>query len=157
MSAAEELHRRGVRIEELRAQNAKLVAALEDIKRYANDHDDEWVPERVDRALAAAGHTDRPSHSLADPRDGKASMSEFDGPIMATLVQNNDALRAQNAKLVAALVEIAKQKLVSEMADVDEAVHADFEGGYEECISRSRAALAAARRPQGSGEADDGP
>ena len=40
----------------LRAQNAELVAALEDIKRYANDHDDEWVPERVDRALAAAGH-----------------------------------------------------------------------------------------------------
>ena len=39
----------------LRAQNAELVAALKDIKRYANDHDDEWVPERVDRALAAAG------------------------------------------------------------------------------------------------------
>ena len=39
----------------LRAQNAELVAALKDIKRYANDHDDEWVPERVDRALVAAG------------------------------------------------------------------------------------------------------
>ncbi len=31
MSAAEELHNRGVRIEELRAQNAELVAALEGV------------------------------------------------------------------------------------------------------------------------------
>ena len=44
-------------INELRARNAELVAALKDIKRYANDHDDEWVPERVDRALAAAGRS----------------------------------------------------------------------------------------------------
>jgi hypothetical protein len=35
MSAAEELHNRGVRIEELRARNAELVAALERIVNRA--------------------------------------------------------------------------------------------------------------------------
>ena len=35
----------------LRARVAKLEAALRDCKRYAEDHDDEWVPFRVDDAL----------------------------------------------------------------------------------------------------------
>ena len=37
----------------LRARVAKLEAALLDCKRYAEDHDDEWVPFRVDDALSA--------------------------------------------------------------------------------------------------------
>jgi hypothetical protein len=37
--------------EALRARVAKLEAALKDCKRYAEDHDDEWVPYRVDDAL----------------------------------------------------------------------------------------------------------
>jgi BMFP domain-containing protein YqiC len=35
----------------LRARVAKLEAALRDCKRYAEDHDDEWVPFTVDEAL----------------------------------------------------------------------------------------------------------
>ena len=35
----------------LRAWVAQLEAALKDCKRYAEDHDDEWVPFRVDDAL----------------------------------------------------------------------------------------------------------
>jgi hypothetical protein len=38
-------------IEVLEARVAKLEAALRDCKRYAEDHDDEWVPFRVDDAL----------------------------------------------------------------------------------------------------------
>ena len=38
----------------LRARVAKLEAALLDCRRYAEDHDDEWVPFRVDDALADA-------------------------------------------------------------------------------------------------------
>jgi hypothetical protein len=38
-------------IESLRARVAQLEAALLDCKRYAEDHDDEWVPSRVDDAL----------------------------------------------------------------------------------------------------------
>jgi hypothetical protein len=40
---------------ELRARVAKLEAALRDCKRYAEDHDDEWVPFRVDDALQDKG------------------------------------------------------------------------------------------------------
>lgn len=64
-------------------------------------------------------------------------------------------LRASgHAELVAALDAIAKQKLAVEM---DEAYGVDWEAGYEGCVKRARAALAAAGQPQGSGEADDGP
>ena len=35
-----------------RARNAKLEAALQSIKSYAEDHDDEWVPFTVDEALS---------------------------------------------------------------------------------------------------------
>jgi hypothetical protein len=35
----------------LRARVAKLETALRDCKRYAEDHDDEWVSFRVDDAL----------------------------------------------------------------------------------------------------------
>jgi hypothetical protein len=73
-------------------------------------------------------------------------MSEFDGPIMVTLVQNNDALRAQNAKLVAALEELRDY---AASVWFDEAVATDEE---RELMSRARAALAAARQLQGSGE-----
>ena len=38
----------------LRARVAQLEAALLDCKRYAEDHDDEWVPFRVDDALKDA-------------------------------------------------------------------------------------------------------
>jgi hypothetical protein len=38
-------------LERERARVAKLEAALKDCKRYAEDHDDEWVPYRVDDAL----------------------------------------------------------------------------------------------------------
>ena len=38
----------------LRARVARLEAALRDCKRYAEDHDDEWVPFRVDDALQEA-------------------------------------------------------------------------------------------------------
>jgi hypothetical protein len=34
------------------AERAKLEAALRDCKRYAEDHDDEWIPHRVDDAFA---------------------------------------------------------------------------------------------------------
>ncbi len=37
----------------LRARNVRLEAALLDCKRYAEDHDDEWVPFCVDDALLA--------------------------------------------------------------------------------------------------------
>lgn len=37
-----------------RARVAKLEAALRDCKRYAEDHDDEWVPFRVVNALKDA-------------------------------------------------------------------------------------------------------
>jgi BMFP domain-containing protein YqiC len=40
---------------ELRARVTKLEAALRDCKRYAEDHDDEWVPFRVDDALQDKG------------------------------------------------------------------------------------------------------
>ena len=43
-----------VEIQTLRARVAKLEAALLDCKRYAEDHDDEWVPHRVDDALKDA-------------------------------------------------------------------------------------------------------
>ena len=38
----------------LRSRVAKLEAALLDCKRYGEDHDDEWVPFRVDDALQDA-------------------------------------------------------------------------------------------------------
>ena len=38
----------------LRARVAQLEAALKDCKRYAEDHDDEWVPFTVDEALKDA-------------------------------------------------------------------------------------------------------
>lgn len=41
-------------INALRARVARLEAALRDCKRYAEDHDDEWVPFRVDDALKDA-------------------------------------------------------------------------------------------------------
>ena len=41
-------------LEALRARVAQLEAALRDCKRYAEDHDDEWVPFRVDDALRDA-------------------------------------------------------------------------------------------------------
>ena len=44
----------GKEIAALRARVAKLEAALLDCKRYAEDHDDEWVPFRVDDALKDA-------------------------------------------------------------------------------------------------------
>jgi hypothetical protein len=40
-----------LKLNEARARVAKLEAALKDCKRYAEDHDDEWVPYRVDDAL----------------------------------------------------------------------------------------------------------
>ena len=49
--------------------------------------------------------------------------------------------RERVAELVAALKEIAKQKLAVEM---DEAGGDDWEAGYEGCVKRARAALAAA-------------
>ena len=39
-------------VDSLRAENARLREALTDCKRYAEDHDDEWVPHRVDDALS---------------------------------------------------------------------------------------------------------
>ena len=38
----------------MRARVAKLEAALQSIKSYAEDHDDEWVPFTVDEALKDA-------------------------------------------------------------------------------------------------------
>ena len=49
------------------------------------------------------------------------------------------------AEMREALEEIAKQKLVSEMADADEPTYGDVEVGYEECVKRARRALAGER------------
>lgn len=46
---------------DLEAENARLREALADIKRYAKDHDDEWVPERVDCALSPPSASEKPT------------------------------------------------------------------------------------------------
>jgi hypothetical protein len=48
-----EEERAALRVENTRLREA-LEAGLRDCKRYAEDHDDEWVPQRVDDALAEA-------------------------------------------------------------------------------------------------------
>ena len=55
MSAAEELHNRGVKIEALRAQNAELVAALKAVREAIEDQDDLEAFAIIKHALAAAG------------------------------------------------------------------------------------------------------
>lgn len=53
-----------------------------------------------------------------------------------------EAAQAENAKLRAALQEIARQNLICEMAE-GESSRADFEGAYEACVERARGALEA--------------
>ena len=48
----------------------------------------------------------------------------------------------RDARLVAALRETAKQKLLSEL-DEEARTHADTDGAYDECVKTARAALAA--------------
>jgi hypothetical protein len=48
---------------------------------------------------------------------------------------------AELARKTAALTEIAKQKRTNELDTEYEAECADFEGGYDACIDRARAAL----------------
>ncbi len=61
-------------------------------------------------------------------------------------------LRASGyAELVAALENIGKQMLLSEMG-AEQAEYGDYEGAYETMIKVARAALAAAGHKQGSGK-----
>jgi hypothetical protein len=48
---------------------------------------------------------------------------------------------AEVARLRAALADIARQKRPSEFDTSEEAMNADYEGGYDECVKRARAAL----------------
>ena len=50
-------------------------------------------------------------------------------------------LRASEARMREALVEIARQKKTDELETEHDAEVADFEGGYDACIDRARAAL----------------
>lgn len=52
------------------------------------------------------------------------------------------ALRAKLKEAVEALREIATQKKTDELVTEFDVEYADFEGGYDACIDRARAALA---------------
>jgi hypothetical protein len=56
-------------------------------------------------------------------------------------------LRARVVELEKALKEISVQRLYDEMDD-GEQERASFEDGYDECVKRARAALAATKEPK---------
>jgi hypothetical protein len=66
-------------------------------------------------------------------------------PHMTAAEESIAALPADDrvAKLVEALEEIAKQKRTDELDNEYEVECADFEDGYDFCVDRARAALAA--------------
>lgn len=53
------------------------------------------------------------------------------------------ALVAERDRLREALADIAHQKKSTEFGDTQGYMDADFEGGYDECVTRARAALEA--------------
>jgi hypothetical protein len=60
---------------------------------------------------------------------------------IATLAAERDTLAARVKELEAALREIASQKKTDELETEYDVERADFEGGYDACIDRARAAL----------------
>ena len=77
-------------------------------------------------------------------RDAISSAVEVvrrDPAVLAELPEVKAIVGREVAKLREALAEIAKQKLTTEMETDYEADYADFEGGYDSCINRARAAL----------------
>ena len=109
--------------EALEEENRRLREALRKLRNYAESvwfdkdtatDEEQELMDRSRRALAA------------EPASGEAKLEEFDGPIMATLVQNNAALRAQNAELVAerdAAREHGVQARLREKAAEDRRIH----------------------------------
>jgi hypothetical protein len=132
---------RGIYIGDARAQAIRtLIHALNLAVSRGCDHCAE--PIRQARAWAKLGRVT--ALLKAEPALKDKPMNKFDGPIMATLVQNNDALRARVAKL-----EKALKKFKTDMCEgwCDEADHI-----FSDCQGcEARAALAA---EPASGEAD---
>jgi hypothetical protein len=62
---------------------------------------------------------------------------------MADLLSRAEAAEARVKELEEALREIARQKKTDEVETECGVEYADFEGGYDMCIARARAALAA--------------
>ncbi len=58
------------------------------------------------------------------------------------LEEKYEALRARAVEMERAIAEIAKQQLADEMDD-HASEHADWQGGYEECVNIARHALSA--------------
>ena len=65
---------------------------------------------------------------------------QSDSSTVLAILDEKDALRARVAKLEAALKDICKQMLMSEMG-AEQAEYADYEGAYETMIKVARAAL----------------
>ena len=78
------------------------------------------------------------SNGLNDDRDIANSRLIYQAPTLANDLA--DAL-GRELKLKAALEDIAKQKRTDELATEYDVECTDFEGGYDACIDKARAAL----------------
>ncbi|WP_029313228.1 hypothetical protein [Acidiphilium angustum] len=119
----------------------KLTPQLADIlPRLAAEHE-RLVAERL------AAVTAERDAAIADCQRWLKKYAELQGATTVAYVERNvarkerDAVIAERDRLMAAVQEISRQKKATELETEYDVELADFEGGYDRCIDRARAAI----------------